>query len=112
MTRTEKYDYWVWRDTETKEPVCLMRNSIAAPFSACAGQVHKALGKPVPEGRTTVLELAEHARISIYSDDDFTLEEWNTWLAFEICPAIQVYVKETSGGIQELIHWGWLEIKS
>jgi len=111
MIRTAEYDYWVWRDTETREPVCIVRNSAAVPFSACVAQVHKALGKPVPKGRTTVLELAEHARLSLYSDDDFTIEEWNTWLAFGICPAIQVYVEETSGGIVELIHWGWQWVK-
>ncbi len=107
MIRTDKYDYWVWRDTDTREPVCLMRNSGAVPFSACAAQVHRALGKPVPKGCSTVLHLADHARLSIYSEDDFTIDEWNTWLAFGICPAIQVYVKQTSGGIVELIHWGW-----
>ena len=111
MIRTGEYDYWVWRNTLTREPVCLMRNSAAIPFSACVGQVHKALGKSVPEGRSTVLQLADLARLSLYSDDDFTIDEWNTWLAFEICPAIQVYVKETSGGIVELIHWGWQRIK-
>ncbi len=111
MIRAEDYDYWVFRDRETREPVCLVRNTIAAPFSACAGQVHKALGKPVPEGRTTVLDLAEHAKISLYSDEHFTVDEWNTWFAFEMCPVIQVYVEETSGGIVELIHWGWQRIE-
>ena len=111
MIRTAEYDYWVWRDTSTREPVCLVRNSAAVPFSACVGQVHKALKKPVPAGSSTVLELGEHARLALYSDDDFTLEQWNTWFAFEMCPTIQVYVKETSGGITELIHWGWQRVE-
>lgn len=109
MIRTAEYDYWVWRDNDTREPVCLARNSAAIPFSVCVTQVHEALDRFIPNDRKTTLEIADLAQRALHSDDDFTLAEWHTWFAFEICPSIMVYIEEP-----KTLHntrWGWQWIK-
>ena len=110
MIRTSDYDYWVWRHNQTGEPACLVRNSVAVPFSACCGQVHEALSL-LPDVRVKPLAISCFDKISFCSDERFTVEQWNTWHAFGICPTIQVYVKSTKGK-DDIVVWGWMEIKS
>jgi hypothetical protein len=47
---------------------------------------------------------------ALHTNYDFTYAEWNTWAAFEICPVITVYVKETRTR-HDIIVWGWQRIE-
>lgn len=109
MTDIYKHNYWVWRHNDTKEIACLVRNSHPVPFSACAEQVHAALGFEYEVVESLTMSCFD--KISLYSDYDFTLSQWETWFAFEMCPAITVYVKETRTR-HDIIVWGWERIKS
>lgn len=103
-----KYHYWVWRYNDTKEIACLMRNSYPVPFSECAAVAHAALGFEYEVVESLTMSCFD--KISLHADCEFTHGEWHTWVAFEICPVITVYVKETKGR-DDVIVWGWEMIK-
>jgi hypothetical protein len=82
------YHLWVIRDDQRKEPVMLVRSRRAVPSEAVLNAVYKAL---YPDR-----ELLRRLVGSFDRDAGFNVHEWETWLAFGLAPAIEIYVENFS----------------
>jgi len=41
---------------------------------------------------------------------EFSIPEWYTWLAFDLCPAIQIIMTNEKPTMPSDIKWGWTKI--
>lgn len=95
------YHLWVIRDSGCQEPVMLVRSTHAVPSDRVFNAVYQAL---YPDR-----ELIKRLVGSFSRDEGFTLHEWETWLAFGIAPAIEIYVENFSYYTPDT-EWEWKRV--
>ena len=76
---------WVVRQ-HNQEPAMLVKSKYPIPSWEVIQQTYQAL---YPD-----TELMSKLDTNIHRDDGFTPSEWNTWLAFDIAPAIEIYTDD------------------
>ena len=48
--------------------------------------------------------------ISFLTDKKHSSVMWYTWLSFELCPAIEIFLENPTPSVPSDIKWGWTEI--
>ena len=96
-----EYHLWVVRHRRTKEPVMLVKSKHPVPSREVVIQTYIAL---YPDKK-----LITSLRTDVHRDDGFTPNEWETWLAFGVCPAIEIYTDELQY-YTKYTKWKWQRV--
>ncbi len=101
-----EYHLWVIRHRETHEPIMLVKSEYRVPSAHVLNRVRVAL---YPQR-----ELISNIQTHVFSKDGFTGSEWNTWLAFGVCPAIEIYTYKFRQPLVDFgdTQWEWRRIET
>jgi hypothetical protein len=66
---------------------------------------------PLPDVCYITRQALQLASLRFLTDKrEFSMSEWYTWLAFDLCPAIQIIMTNAKPTVPSDIKWGWTKI--